>query len=258
MFRRTIVFGDVHIPFHDPKIISGDARGLILDIAHDIKIDRILINGDLLDMYGVNMHGPKSPIVHTTIEDELVAGREFFHALRERFPDTEIVLNMGNHEHRLNRFITQHCKSFHNLLRIEKFLELDRLGIEWYPYQHKYQIDGTSCFVMHSPPSYGVNGARTSLLKKMDETYLYGCTHREQQAHLTASSGNVYSAYFVGWCGSSDLTPEHREVFSYAKGHQNWQRSFAIVNTYEGQFHVNTYSIRDYSCVVDGFLYKEE
>jgi len=258
MVNRTIVFSDVHIPFHDPKLLSLDARGLILDIAHDIQVDRILINGDLLDLYGVNMHGPKSSLVHTHLEDELIAGRDFIAALRERFPDTEIVYALGNHETRLNRFILQHCKSFHNLLRIESFLELERHNIICLPYQSKYQFDGTNCYAMHSPPSYGVNGARTSLLKKLDQTFIYGCTHREQSAHITGASGSIYSAYFLGWLGSNTLTPEHAEVFSYAKGHENWQRSFAIVNTYNDEFHVNTYSIRDYSCVVDGYLYKEE
>ena len=209
-------------------------------------------------MYGVNLHHKnKSPIITTTIEEELICGRTFLANLRKRFPKKEIVFLLGNHEVRLNRYITENCKSFSNLLRIEKFLELDRQKIEWHPYQFPYQIDRTNCWAMHSPPSYGVNGARTSLLKAMDVTMIYGCTHRIQSAHLTGRSGTIHSAYFNGWLGSTNLTEEHVEVFSYTKNHHDWQHGFSIVNVKDDSFHVNPYIIREYSCVVDGYFYHE-
>lgn len=257
MITRTAIINDVHIPFNDTRLLDTNAKGLVMDIIADRKLDRLIINGDLLDMYGVNSHGPKNPIVLTTVEDELNAGREFINNLVKRFPDLEIIYLMGNHEFRLNRFILQHSKPLHGLLTIEKYLRLDELGIEWHPYNHKYQLEKSSCFIQHSPPSYGVSGTMTSLLKKLDQTHIYGCTHREQKSCLTGGSGHVYACYFNGWLGSSTETEEHKEVFSYAKGHENWQNCFTIVTVVDGVDHfINQYSIRDYSVCVDGFFFQ--
>lgn len=254
---RTMVINDAHIPFHDPKLIDIDASGLVLDILEDLKLDRLIINGDLLDMYNVNSHGPKHPDILSTLEDELYAGLEFFKNLRKKFPALEIVFLFGNHEWRLDRFLLQHAKQFFSLLSVENFLQLKEYNIEYYEYQVPYQLENTNCYIVHSPPSYGVNGARTSLLKKMDQDYIYGCTHREQKACLTASSGTVYTAYFNGWLGSTTLTPEHKRVYSYAKGHESWQQCFCIVTVVDGkEHHINQYSIRNNRVVVDGFLYE--
>lgn len=252
MITRTLIINDVHIPFHDSRALA-----LVLDIFEDIGCDRLIINGDLLDFYGVNMHGPKSPLIENSLEDELIAGREFISQLRHRFKKQHIVYLFGNHESRLNRFILQHCKAFWNILTVEKYLYLDDNNIEWHPYNHKYRLEKTNCYIQHSPPSYGVNGARTSLLKKLDQTYIYGCTHREQKAFVTAGSGQVHGAYFNGWLGSVNETKEHQEVFSYIKGHSDWQQCFSIVTVEnEKDFHINQYSIRNHKVVVDGSLYQ--
>lgn len=227
---------------------------LVLDVAEDLKVDRIILNGDVVDFYGVNMHGPKHPDIAFTLEDELNDGRQFMEDLRKRFPNTEIVYNAGNHGFRLDRFILKNAKVFWNLLTIENHFRLKELDIEYHPYNNKYQIEETNCFVQHSPPSY--SSAKACLNKKMDQTYIYGCTHREEKACTTGASGEVYASYFNGWLGSTDLTPQHKEVFSYAKGHQNWQQSFIVVTVIDRtEHHINQYSIRKHKTVVDGHLY---
>lgn len=253
---RTMVIGDIHFPFNDSNLINTDASGLVLDVADDLNIDRLIINGDMLDFYDINMHGPKHPDVAATLEDELIAGRDFISSLRKRFPKMDIIYNEGNHSNRLNRFILKHSKQLWGLLTVDKYLELERHDVEFYPYNNKYQIEETNCFVQHSPPSYGVNGARTSLLKKLDQTFIYGCTHRVQHACHTAASGEVYDCYFNGWLGSVDETPAHKQVFSYAKGHESWQKSFCIVTVLDKkEYHVNQYNIRNNQVVVDGHIY---
>lgn len=257
MITRTMVINDVHLPFSNTKLLSSQCTGLIADIIEDRKLDRLIINGDLLDFYCVNSHGPKHPDISTTLLDELNSGRDFFESLRKRFPRLEVIFLYGNHEDRLDRFILQNAKPFWNVLNIENPCNLEAMGIEYYPYNKEYQVDETNLFIQHSPPSYGVNGARTSLLKKLDRCYIYGCTHREQKATSTGASGQRYSVYFNGWLGSTEETPEHKRVFSYAKGHENWQSTFSIVTVKNKvDFHVNQYSIVNNSTVVDGVLYE--
>lgn len=249
---RTMVANDFHIPWHCERNVE-----LVLDIFEDLNLDRLILNGDILDFYNINMHGPKHPDIQKTLQDELDAGREFFHNLRKRFPKKHIVFNAGNHLFRLDRFILANAKPFWNILTADKYLNLKELNIEYYPYNNKYRIEKTNCFVQHSPPSYGINGAMTSLKKKLDQTYIYGCTHRVQHACLTSASGQIYSAYFNGWLGSTNATKEHEQIYSYTKGHENWQSAFCIVTVKnQKQFHVNQYLIKNHSVVVDGYYYE--
>lgn len=249
--RRVLVFNDHHLPFHSPEAVN-----VSLMAAKDIGVTEIVINGDLLDFYSINMHQKnKHPDVLHNLEDELICGREFLEKLREYFPKTKIHYIMGNHENRLERFIIQECKSFYNLLKLEDQLELEKHKITWQPYNTEYQLcEGLR--IQHSPPSYGVNGARTSLLTKHDMSFIWGCTHRKQSACMTTASGKVIHAYFNGWLGSTNLTDEHKQVFSYTKGHSNWQQCFSIVDIINDKFFVHQCDIIDGTTSVDGSFYQ--
>ena len=228
---------------------------MLLDILEDSKCEALIINGDLGDMYNWNRYGVH-PDVTVDMETELYLIRMFLKNLRKRFPSLTIIFCLGNHEVRFENWIIEKAKPMHNLVRLEKELCFEEYNIEYYPYQHKYQIEDSKTFVTHSPSSYGVNGARTSMLNKLDETWIYGCTHREQAAHATPSSGKGISSFFNGWCGSVDETPNHAKVFSYRKGHFGWQQCFIMVTTIDRvETHVTQYSIRNHKTVVDGTLY---
>lgn len=255
--KRIVVFNDVHAPFHDSNLISIDAKGLVLDVAKEINVDHIIINGDLVDFYDINSHGPKHPDIKQKLEDELNWGRDFFEKLRNRFPKTKITFIAGNHENRLDRFIMNNAPNFWNLFRLENYFNLEKLDIEYLEYNDSYKIGQSNLYIQHSPPSYGVNGARTSLFKKMDTSHIWGCTHRMQHAAVTGYSGEVYNAWFNGWLGSSTETKEHKRVFSYAKGHENWQKCFIIINLIDDkEYHVQQVPIVNNRCVVDGVLFE--
>lgn len=228
---------------------------MMLDILEDLNLDRLIINGDLLDLYSVNRYGIH-PQVNVDLEQELYIGRRFIENLRKRFPRLEIVYLFGNHEARYEKWVIENAKPMYNLLRLEFELDLAKHDITWFPYNSKYRIEETDCYVQHSPPSYGVNGARTSLLQKSDQSFIFGCSHRQQHATITAGSGKVYECYFNGWLGSTTETESHAQVFSYRKGHHSWQQCFCIVNVIDGkEFLINQYSIRDHKVCVDGTLY---
>jgi hypothetical protein len=206
----------------------------MFEIAHDIGVDGIWINGDFLDFYNVNSHGPKHPCVGTTLEDELSWGRMALKEIRKMFPDIPIKYIYGNHEDRLERFIVQNCKQLFDSVKLHRLLGLKSLNIEWFPYNTRHRIEDTNLYLQHSPPSYGKNGAMTSLEKDVDQSSIYGCTHRQQAAARTGKSGEQYYCYFNGWMGSTTRSREHARVFSYAKGHESWQKCFAIVTTFGG------------------------
>jgi hypothetical protein len=256
---KTGIINDLHLLPNTPRPIVD----LVLDAFEDIAIDRLVINGDLLDFININLHGPKHPDVKSTLQDEILAGREFFEELRDRFPKIHIVFLYGNHEDRLDRFILKNAKVFWDICRLEVMLNLEALNVEFYEYNHKYQLENTSLFIQHSPPSYGVNGARTSLLTKLDENYIFGCSHREQHAAVTTGSGQVYRCWFNGWLGSRTITREAEKIFSYAKGHTNWQACAGVAYVIDGvDFTYNQFAIdtieqdKRYRLLLEGSFYE--
>lgn len=255
MLTRTLILNDPHIPFHDSRLINLDAGGMVLDVLADTQCERLVINGDCGDLYAWNSYGIH-PEVEANQELEIYLLRTFFENLRKRFPDLEIIFLFGNHEDRYERWIIKEAKALHNRISLDKELGLDALNIEWYPYNWKYQLEKSNLYIQHSPPSYGVNGARTSLLAKSDQSFIFGCTHRQQHATITAGSGKVHEVYYNGWLGSATETASHARVFSYRKGHQSWQQCFIIATVEdEKDFIVTQYNIRDHKTVVDGHFY---
>lgn len=247
---------DLHGPFEDTEVLS-----LVLDILQDISIDKIILNGDILDFLNLSFHGPKSPDLQATLEHEIDWGLNFYQSLRKKFPKIPIVNLLGNHEERLNRFIVQCARPFWNILKLEDMFQWENLGIEWQPYQDFYQIDETRLFVVHSPPSYSENAAMTSLKKHLDASFIYGCTHRADRAVKSLQFGDYVEVIMNGWLGSTNLTDQHHYAFKYPKGHQNWQQCFTLTTVSEcGSFHNQQVLIRRNNkgrpfCSVDGFLY---
>lgn len=244
------VLNDLHIPFHDPRAVN-----LVLDIFKDVQVDAIYINGDLADFYNINSHGPTHPLVGSLLTDEIEQTKIWLKFLRDKFPKVDIHFLMGNHEYRVERFITAYARALYGYISLDKLLDLEKLKITWTPYNQRVSILSSNVYAQHSPPSYGKTGAMTSLEKDVDQTTIYGCTHREQKAARTGKSGEVYYCYFNGWLGSTTLSESHRQVFSYVKGHDSWQQCFSLVGVEKGQGFVEQVSIRNYQSVLGGYIY---
>jgi len=251
VITTTAVINDLHRPFHDPVALETT-----LKIIEDANVDRIVLNGDVLDMYNINSHGPTHPLVGTLLIDEIDDTRMWLQDLRARFPKQEIVFLYGNHEDRFERFMVQNCKALFKLISLQKLLGLKNLNIHFEPYNTRYRLEKSNLYIQHSPPSYGKNGAMTSLERDIDQDSIYGCSHREQKAVKTSKGGKKYTCYYNGWLGSTDLTVAHRKVFSYVKGHQNWQQCFCIV-TVENKKHafVEQISIQNGRALYGGYIY---
>lgn len=201
----------------------------------DIKPDEIYINGDLLDAYNLNFYGPKHPEIHFNIEDEIFSAINFLKKLKEICPNSRIIFNAGNHETRLERFAIKNCAAFFQRFKIETMLQLDSLGIEYNKYQEVVQVGSANLRMQHSPPSYSDNGSKVSLLKKPGSSWIFSCSHRVQMATITDTSGVVHRCWFNGWLGSTIETNEHKIVFEYVKGHENWQKCFGF-GFHDGEF----------------------
>jgi predicted phosphodiesterase len=240
--RKLLVINDLHIPYHDKRAVK-----LILYIINALRPNALVINGDLVDFYPLSAHVSTAQFDPSTLDDELDTAIEFLHEVSKSVG--EIVYILGNHEDRLDRFIEHNAKPFRNLLTMENLLKQEDFScdLEILPYNSAYNVPNTDLYIQHSPPSYGVTGSMTSLKKKLDATHIFGCTHRVQHSCLTGKSGRYYSCYFNGWIGDRD-----NRVFSYAKGHDNWQQSIIMVTQAGEYYNVEQSVIKDYYITIDG------
>lgn len=249
---RVGIINDVHYPVQDQRAVD-----LVLDIFEDQGIDWLIIAGDFEDFVNVSSHGPKDPDIVETLSDEIAAAREGLELCRKKLPNARITYMAGNHTVRLERFIMTHARPFWNMFDLKIEYGLERLNIEWHPYNEPFWIVPERLYVQHSPPSYGVSGSMTSLQKRPGATGIFGCTHRMQQSHMTDVNGVYHSVFFNGWLGSATISENHKRYFKYAKNHQNWQQGFAIATVEEGgEFFVNQHLIKNYKTVVGDTLYE--
>jgi hypothetical protein len=98
---RTVVLADVHVPYH-----SRLAWGCALGIVRDAKPDRVVINGDFIEMEALSRH-PKSRPDLTRLAEELYAGNVALDELQQAAGSAEVVYVEGNHEGRAPRYAAE-------------------------------------------------------------------------------------------------------------------------------------------------------
>ena len=123
---KALILADVHIPYHD-----ADALALAVEYGHREDCDVVILNGDILDFYGISRFGKE--IGRMTVYDEIQVCKEFLSDLRSWFPDARIVFKMGNHEVRLRRYLTSEAKEIADIpaLALENLLGLEDLDIKF-------------------------------------------------------------------------------------------------------------------------------
>lgn len=124
---NVAVLSDIHYPYESKEAVSL-ATAYLKDFGPEI----IVLNGDIIDCYSISKYN-KSISKTLTIQDELEIAGEALQGLVNEFPDSRILYLEGNHETRLERLISSNAPALGHLpsLRINRLLELDKMGIEW-------------------------------------------------------------------------------------------------------------------------------
>lgn len=238
--KKLLVFSDVHIPYH-----SVEALETMFEFADKQDIDAILINGDLLDFYGISRwdKDPSKP----KMREEIDMAKEFFTYLRDRYK-CPIYYKLGNHEDRWEKFLISKAPELLGIdeFRLERILNLEFHSINLIASKqlikygklniiHGHEM-GESIF---SP----VNPARGLFLKAKCST-LAGHNHQTSAHHENNVSGDAMACWSLGCL--CDLSPEYRP-FAFTK----WNHGFAIVNilSENGDFSVNNYRILNGSVI---------
>jgi predicted phosphodiesterase len=229
--RKTLIFSDVHIPFHDSVALNA-----MIKFALDYAPNLVIMNGDIADFYELSrfIRDPRK----RNFADEIKTLKAFLEFIRERFKKAEIVFKTGNHEERWQKYLYTRAPAVigTDIWEYSKLMDTDKLSIKIV--QDKRIIMLGELPVIHGhefirSPNSPVNPARGIFLKG---THTAICGHWHQvSSHSTRTLlDKPVKTWSVGClCG---LHPEWARI-------NNWSHGFATVDSSNGSFNVNNYSI---------------
>ena len=96
--KRVFLLNDVHLPYHSIEAVTA-----AIDFAKKEKPDCVLLNGDILDFFGLSRFVKDPRKRH--FAEELKMFKDFFDILKKQFPKAKIVFKIGNHEERYEHFL---------------------------------------------------------------------------------------------------------------------------------------------------------
>lgn len=223
----TVVLADLHVPHHDP-VALGCALGLI----KELKPDRVVLNGDFMDLESLSRH-PKSRPDLSRLASEFYAANLILDSIQAAAGSAEIYLLEGNHEARATRFANEFGQ-LDGVLSVPVGLYIearedyhraasDLRGIRWVPLRlQPFAIGGVSYLhgvfesVHHAYQHAWQLGPRCS-------TQVLISAHMHALQVATSNAG--FSAYSCPWLG--DLSSH---VFGYTKGRPRpWSHGVLVV-----------------------------
>lgn len=210
---RTLIINDVHLPYHDRDVLT-----LQIKEGKRRKIDRIILNGDTLDMYQLSRF-QKDPRLRN-FAGEIEMGKQYLEALREEFPDAEIIWKMGNHDERYEHYLQSNAKELIgvNEFRFEVLMGFFNLGVTYVTDKRPIQLGHN--IIVHGH-EFGqqifspVNPAR-GLYLRAKHTAVCGHHHTTSEHSERALDGKIIVCWSMG-C-SCDLNPLYRPINSHNHG----------------------------------------
>ncbi len=210
--RRTLVIPDVHIPYHDRA-----AWNLTLKVIAKIKPDEVRFMGDALDFYAVSSF-PKAPSRPARLEHEIDCGNDEF----DRVECDNVVFHKGNHEARLEKYLTCKAPELFGLVETHKLLKFKERGWRYHEYM-THDIDGKVLYTH----DLGFSGKHASLhtLAAAGHCVVFGHTHRGAVYYGGTVKGEHRFAMNVGWLGDPNKID-----YMHKASTRDWQQGFGLVD----------------------------
>lgn len=230
--QRILIMSDMHVPYHDNAAIKA-----ALDYGKQQRVDTIYLNGDIGDFYAVSRHD-KDPT--RSLKDEIREIRMMLKHIRGRFPKARIIYKVGNHEDRMERFLSKNAPVLLGIseFQIPDILKLSELGIEYVPSLGLTFMGKLPVYHGHELPqgmSSPVNPARGIWMRTQD-SMICGHWHRSSvHTEKIGVHGKVKSCWSLGCL--CNMTPDYAPV-------NRWSHGFAIVHVNDdGTYEVDNKTI---------------
>lgn len=218
--ETSVFLSDVHIPSQD-----ADAVRVVLNFILWLKPTHVFLVGDVFDCYQLSRFD-KAPHRIIGLQGELDQLEDFLRLVRlAAGPDAEIHYMEGNHERRVQTYLTRHPElSELRGLKPENLFRLGDYGIQWHPQEEVFQHHG---FIVTHGTVVRKHAGRSAQgeFEKYIASGISGHTHRAGSYTKTAMD-NTYAWYELGCL--CDLEPE------YMVGTADWQHAIAVGHFIKG------------------------
>jgi predicted phosphodiesterase len=229
------ICNDIHLPYHDKFAVQACFAEF-----KRRNVDGIYLNGDIMDMENVSRF--ESAPNGRYLKDEIDVGRAFLKSLRKMFPNIPIYWKDGNHEKRLESYITGRCEELANLygMDIPTLLQLQDLDITYIPEQKVSKFG--NLWIAHGHElglrSGTVNIAR-QVRMRVGVNIIFGHWHKNQTDSSRNLADEIHSAWAVG--SLCYLKPRYTGVLN------QWTQGGATVQLHENKksFTVHPFQIQD-------------
>lgn len=237
---RCLILSDIHIPYHDHTALA-----LAMAYARDYQPTHIVLNGDIIDAQEISTH-PKDKHNVVTFQDEVNEARQFLRVLRQQHKKASIVYTMGNHEHRLERYLTAHAPELASVdaLALDELLELRQNKIDFMDQRCKVQIGPFEVFhgsIIRKDAGNSVRGHMT----RRGGSVVMGHTHRMGIVARTDRNG-IHWGMENGHLSDPDPEWTHDP---------DWQQGFSQIDVHGETVSLRQHHIHDWRLLVDGTLY---
>lgn len=228
-YKKVAVISDLQVPFHDVDAIKSAFKYI-----NEQKCDCILVNGDLVDFYGLSSYekDPRKRNFKGELEDSI----QVLKWIRENFKGIIYYSLDANHEDRFERYMLRKAPELlsTDLFKIEDLLQLHDLRI--IPLRGYDHIKIGKLPVLHGHTvfrSFGsVNPAKT-VFDRLKTSALVSHCHKKAEYTWTELNGEPHTCWTTGCLMDIDSV-------SYNPHGNNYVHGFAIVNVLDkdGRFSV--------------------
>jgi hypothetical protein len=242
-----ILWPDTHVPFEDKR-----AFDLVLQVVEFLRPSEIDLLGDFADFYEVSDHD-KDPTRRDLFEDEVEAVNVRLRQIERASSDSRLVYCLGNHENRLQRFLTRKAPELFSFVNIEQLLGLtaNDNNRPWkvVPYGTHHKVG--RLYITHDVGYCGANAHRQSR-QQYEGNVVIGHNHRLAVEYQGNVKGRAHLGASLGWLGDKGAIDYMHRAKSAA-----WMLGFGVayVEHATGNVHVTPIPIIDYRCVVAGKLF---
>lgn len=246
-FRRDIETLELD-PFHDER-----AMNIALQVLADVRPDVVVNLGDFMDFAVFGSFDQEPGFVLTT-QPAIDRGSLFLAEQRAAAPEAEITLLEGNHDRRLQKWITKNAKEAFGLKRandpegwpllsVPTLLRLDELGVQYiegYPAGEFWLNENLVCIHGHKVNSTGSTASRVIGDERV--SVIFGHVHRIETTYKTRRvyEGAKHAFAHTPGClartdGAVPSTKGSTDLMGRAVPTvEDWQQGVSIVRFQEG------------------------
>jgi len=240
--EKILVIPDTHVPFEDEL-----AFGVLLAAGRFLKPDTIVFLGDFADFMSVSFHPRELGRRGYTLKEEAEAVNARLDQI-QALGAKRVVFIKGNHEYRLERYLTEKAPSLFGLVDVAALFRLEERGWECVEYRKHLKI-GKMHFT-HDVGHAGIYAHRQSRMA-YEGNVVIGHVHRLSYEVAGTSKGPSHAGIALGWLGDKGAID-----YMHAAKAAQWALGFGVAyhERASGNVHVVPVPIVDYRCVVEGQL----